>query len=220
VRSLSAHKLWPTCCLRISPGLCASDVAELEEDEVIVNGLSNGSGYVNLSESPTDLHDDAIGYNPVGNGVVNGEVEENGGSNGALQAERPRSQGTVVNINGIEMTVYGNIQGLEFLNLGNDHGPEIDVDAVDSEEEEEEARQRSEAERAIREAEEADIARRSAPLPAEQCQTIRNAMRGITLDFRPEWAGSIPEQEWMSRVLESGGSTRRSTPGDGRHKRL
>jgi hypothetical protein len=48
---------------------------------------------VNLSESPTDLHDDAIGYNPVGNGVVNGEVEGNGGSNGALQAERPRSQG-------------------------------------------------------------------------------------------------------------------------------
>ena len=47
VRSLSAHKLWPTCCVRISPGLCASDVAELEEDEVIVNGLSNGS------ESPT-----------------------------------------------------------------------------------------------------------------------------------------------------------------------
>lgn len=193
-------------------------MADLEErEEVIPDGLANGSGYVNLSEDPTDLHDDAIGYNPVGNGVVNGAVEANAGSNGVLQTERPRSQGTVVNINGVEMTVYGNIQGLEFLNLGNSTGPQIDVDAVDSEEEEEEARQRLEAERAIREAEEADIARRSAPLPAEQCQTIRNAMRGITLDFRPDWAGSIPEQEWMSRILESGGSARGSTPGDSRN---
>ena len=112
------------------------------------------------------------------------------------------------------MTVYGNIQGLEFLNLGNSNGPEIDVDAMDSEEEEEEARQRLEAERAIRDAEAADLARRSAPLPAEQCQTIRNAMRGITLDFQPDWAGSIPEQEWMSRILESRGSARQSSPGD------
>ncbi|KAG0602015.1 hypothetical protein M758_11G154800 [Ceratodon purpureus] len=193
----------------------SADVADVEGEEVIPNGLANGAGYVNLSENPTGQHDDAIGFNPVGNGVVNGA--ENAGSNGALQTERPRSQGTVVNINGVEMTVYGNIQGLEFLNLGNNSGPEIDVDAVDPEEEEEEARQRLEAERAIREAEEADRARRSAPLPAEQCQTIRNAMRGITLDFRPDWAGSIPEQEWMSRILESGGSARGSSPGDRRN---
>lgn len=178
----------------------------VEEDESIANGLSNGAGYVNLSEAPADLHEASTGYNPIANGAVD--------ENGTRQTERPRSQGTVVNINGVEVTVYGNIQGLEFLNLGNSTGPEVDVDAVDSEEEEEESRQRVEAERAIREAEEADLARRSAPLPAEQCQTIRNAMRGITLDFRPDWAGSIPEQEWMSRVLESGGSARQSTPGD------
>lgn len=188
---------------------CAFIVTDLEEEEVAANGLSNGSGYVNLSESPTDLQENGVGYNAVANGMANGE---HAGSNGTLETERPRSQGTVVNINGVEMTVYGNIQGLEFLNLGNDRAPQVDVDAVDSEEEEEEERQRLEAERAIREAEEADLARRAAPLPAEQCQTIRNAMRGITLDFRPDWAGSIPEQEWMTRILGSGGSTRQSTP--------
>lgn len=182
-----------------------------------MNGLSNGSGYVNLSENPTDVHENSIGYNPIANGIANGQVEENAGSNQTLEMERPRSQGTVVNINGVEMTVYGNIEGLEFLNLGNARAPEVDVDAVDSEEEEEDERQRVEAERAIREAEEADLARRSAPLPAEQCQSIRNAMRGITLDFRPDWAGSIPEQEWMSRILESGGSARQSTPGGARN---
>jgi hypothetical protein len=168
------------------------------EDEVAGDGVSNGSeGYVNLSE------ENGTGYSPVANG---GHAE----TPRAQEAEIPRAQGTVVSINGVEMTVYGNIPGLELLNLGNARAPEIDVDAIDSEEEEEEERQRVEAERAIREAEEADQARRSAPLPAEQCQTIRNAMRGITLDFRPDWAGSIPEQEWMSRVLESGASARQS----------
>lgn len=198
---------------------CASDATDLEEDEVTANGYANGHGYVHLSEAPTGPHDDGIGYVSAANAVSNEQPEHNPGSNGTLETARPRSQGTVVNINGVEVTVYGNIQGLEFLNLNASSGaPVLDLDGVDSEEEEEEARQRFEAERAIREAEEADRARRAAPLPAEQCQTIRNAMRSITLNFRPEWAGSIPEQEWMSRVLQSGGNERQSsTPGDARN---
>lgn len=177
------------------------------------NGIPNG-GYLHLGEPPSGYDDDNTGYNPLVNSVAaNGHVEEVPQLTETLQANRPRSQGTVVTVNCIQMTVFGNIQGLDLLNLGNGNGPEIDVDPVDPEEEEEEERQRIASERAILEANEADLARRSAPLPPEQCQTIRNAMRGITLGFQPEWAGAVPEQEWMHRVLQNEGVGRRATSG-------
>lgn len=186
--------------------LCDIDVSDMQENQVEANGSSN-RGYSHLSENAIATADESLGYAPVANGVENVEEIQPPNEPEQMEVIRPRSAGTVVNVNGVEVTVFGNIEGLEFLNLGSDGSPpQIDVEAVDSEEEEEETRQRIEAERAIREANEAYVAQRNAPLPPEQCQTIRNAMRGITLGFQPEWAGSVPEQEWMSRLLQSGGS--------------
>lgn len=182
------------------------DVSDMQENQVEANGSANG-GYLHLSENAIATEDESLGYTPVANGVENVEETQPPDEPEQMEVVRPRSAGTVVNVNGVEVTVFGNIEALEFLNLGSEGSPpQIDVDAVDSEEEEEETRQRIEAERAIREANEAYLAQRNTPLPPEQCQTIRNAMRGITLGFQPEWAGSVPEQEWMSRLLQSGGS--------------
>lgn len=184
--------------------------AQQNEDGFVGNGIAP-EGYSQISGSlSSDEDDPQLGHRPLSNGNVDAQDAAANGNQ--------RAQGTVVNVNGIEITVFGNVAGLELLSLGSmaNGGPEIhetDPHALDSEEEEEEERQRIAAENAIRQANEADLARRRAPLAPEQCRTIRNAMRGITLaGFRPDWADVVPEQAWINMVTgnrqETSGSSK------------
>ncbi|KAJ7544342.1 hypothetical protein O6H91_09G074300 [Diphasiastrum complanatum] len=159
------------------------------EDEEAVEANANGHvGYAQISdgingslENDTETPENDVAAN--GHTVVDNHIVTNGVLN----------QGRVVALNGMEFHVYGNVQGLELLQSQNMHVEE-EISFIDSEEEEEEERQRAEAEVAMRQANQADAARRSAPLPPERCQAILDAMRGISLGgFRPEWADAIPE---------------------------
>lgn len=112
------------------------------------------------------------------------------------------SSSTTVNYNGLEIHVFGNVGGFADLQIGNRSVNENDSDGPEKEEEaEEEERRREEAEIAIREANIADMERRRAPLNPERRAAIINAMRGITLEgFRPDWADTIPENQWVDHL--------------------
>eukprot|EP01018_Ginkgo_biloba_P014520 Gb_37207 [translate_table: standard] len=111
---------------------------------------------------------------------------------------------TTITYNGMEFHVFGNVDGLSSLHIGNGFSNGNDLAGLDTEEEEEEERLREEAEIAIREANRADMERRNAPLHPERSSAIMNAMRGISLQgFQPDWADRIPEDQWVNQLRGS-----------------
>ncbi|MCO5557091.1 hypothetical protein L7F22_010647 [Adiantum nelumboides] len=105
----------------------------------------------------------------------------------------------VVHFEGMEIHVYGQLAGLQlsasphFAN--NSYEEEDNVDDID------ETDRQHEEDSAMHRAKEEEHAHRSAPLPPERCEAIRNAMQSISLGgYRPEWADTISEEQWLNRL--------------------
>ncbi|EEF36033.1 conserved hypothetical protein [Ricinus communis] len=71
----------------------------------------------------------------------------------------------------------------------------------EEEEDEEEERVREASESAILRAFREDENRRNAPLSQENATRVIEAMRGISFsDYTPDWAGRVPQDQWIHRL--------------------
>eukprot|EP00252_Welwitschia_mirabilis_P021040 TRINITY_DN5283_c0_g1_i1.p1 TRINITY_DN5283_c0_g1~~TRINITY_DN5283_c0_g1_i1.p1 ORF type:complete len:193 (-),score=26.65 TRINITY_DN5283_c0_g1_i1:217-795(-) len=137
---------------------------------------------------------------PNGNGIIT----TNG--NGSSASPSVCSSENIISYQGMDIHVFGNLNGLEnLLQSMSSANNEDKGSEEDEEEEKEEERRREESERAIREAERADFERRNAPLEPDRRSAILDAMRGISISngFRPSWADSIPEHQWINQIRTS-----------------
>lgn len=109
--------------------------------------------------------------------------------------------GHVVHIDGMEIHVYGQLAGLQLLSPTHNLGNHDDQEVVDVEDDVDDSEKQHTEDLAFQRAKEADDAHRLAPLPADRCQAIKNAMQSISLGgFRPEWADRVPEEQWVNRL--------------------
>lgn len=188
-----APPLWTSTAGREDDGNHVEADADIVYHPIRAEGASN---------RPQESQDGSAAVSGVANGHhENGSAMVAGGS--LSNGRRPQER--IVTVNGMEFHVYGNASGLELLSLSDREEP---LNLPDSDEEEEEERRRVEAERAIFEANQAHEARRAAPLPEEHRTRILNAMKAIDLGgFRPSWADSIPEDQWLNKFTSKGSSS-------------
>lgn len=179
------------------------DYSSSEGEEIPNGNHGNGTAeYSQISDYELISADDRLQASP-NNSHGNGQAAQgfhpiNSQEGEGLNPQTGSSSTTVV-YNGMEIHVFGNVGGFADLQVGNSSVNENDSDGPEKDEEaEEEERRREEAEIAIREANMADLERRRAPLNPERRAAIINAMRGITLEgFRPDWADTVPENQWV-----------------------
>lgn len=77
----------------------------------------------------------------------------------------------------------------------------LDIRDDDHEDEEEEEEEATESERATERAFREDERRRNAPLTAENAVRVMEAMRRISFGGgAPDWAGQVPEDQWVDRL--------------------
>lgn len=190
--------------------------ADVGEDEPVTEATQDDLriGYLQIADDPSvqNASDEREGEEDAGNnslpadigalagGATNGHA---GSLSGAVVSDGRNPLERIVTVNGMQFHVYGNVSGLDLLGSNNPTREE-DLDVPDSEEEEEEERRRAARESAMEEAIAADAARRAAPIPPERRAMIVNAMKGIKLEgFRPSWADSVSEDQWINKVKET-----------------
>ncbi|KAH7279369.1 hypothetical protein KP509_37G016600 [Ceratopteris richardii] len=177
------------------------------------------------SESDANLNQDGI-HECYANGIRNQEVystvtfhddddlqtsrqtvardrrlhNENGGNNEHVDYKNESTSYTshTVQIDGMEVHIYGELVGLQTLDLSKDNR---DFDTVDDMEDVDEYERQCEEDAAMLEAKQAEEARRAAPLSPNRCEAIKNAMQRISLGgYRPDWADKVPEKQWLDML--------------------
>lgn len=122
------------------------------------------------------------------------------------QTDSPTATGNgghVVHINGLEIHVYGQVAGMQLSETAAHGQHNLNLMGIhdDGNVDDDERQRQHEEDTALVRAIEAEDARRSAPLPPDRCQAIKNAMQSISLGgFRPEWADRVPEEQWVNRL--------------------
>uniref|UniRef100_A0A2P2IMY3 Uncharacterized protein MANES_18G142700 n=1 Tax=Rhizophora mucronata TaxID=61149 RepID=A0A2P2IMY3_RHIMU len=91
--------------------------------------------------------------------------------------------------------------GFSSLHLDGDSEGKSSGDDDEDEDEDYEERPREASDSAISRAFREDESRRNAPLTAENAMRVMEAMRGVSFrGLAPDWAGRIPEEQWIDRV--------------------
>ncbi|EEF36018.1 uncharacterized protein LOC8286005 [Ricinus communis] len=91
--------------------------------------------------------------------------------------------------------------GIRCLHLNGDVEQQSSSSSSEEEEDEEEERVREASESAILRAFREDENRRNAPLSQENATRVIEAMRGISFsDYTPDWAGRVPQDQWIHRL--------------------
>ncbi|MCO5552417.1 hypothetical protein L7F22_005928 [Adiantum nelumboides] len=163
----------------------------------------NGGGSISTKYSAASHHNGP--HSNVQEQMPNSSVLHNIRNGGRdLRVDHMQNHATdngehVVHFEGMEIHVYGQLAGLQLSapphHAHNSYGAEDNVDDID------ETERQHEEDTAMRRVKEEEHAHRSAPLPPERCEAIKTAMESISLGgYRPEWADSIPEEQWLNRL--------------------
>ncbi|KAH6814504.1 hypothetical protein C2S51_023522 [Perilla frutescens var. frutescens] len=132
------------------------------------------------SDSDSNPDDSADYYQPISTG----EDSDDGGGDSSVQDP---------NTNFHQLPNGSMENGVSSLDISDD-----------DEDEEKEFEEATESERAIERAFRDDEARRNAPLTAENSDRVMEAMRRISFGGgAPDWAGQIPEDQWIDRLRSS-----------------